>query len=48
LSKAWGTKKFKKIAQREALVIFSDKIIYIATEKHPLLGGPFLYKKTFE
>ena len=47
-SKAWGTKKFKKIAQREALVIFSDKIIYIATEKHPLLCGPFLYKKTFE
>ena len=48
LSKAWGSKKFKKIAQREALVIFSDKIIYIATEKHPLLGGPFLYKKSFE
>ncbi len=46
--KDWGTKKFKKIAQREALVIFSDKTIYIATEKYPILGGPFLYKKTFE
>lgn len=43
-----GTKNFKKLAQREALVIFSEKRIYIATEKHPLLGGPFLYKKTFE
>lgn len=47
-SKGWGTKKFKKLAQREALVIFSNKVIYIATEKHPLLGGPFLSKKTFE
>jgi hypothetical protein len=47
-SKGWGTKKFKKLAQREALVIFSNKVIYLATEKHPLLGGPFLYKKTFE
>jgi len=46
--KGWGTKKFKKLAQREALVIFSNKVIYIATEKHPLLGGPFLFKKTFE
>jgi hypothetical protein len=47
-SKGWGIKKFKKLAQREALVIFSEKKIYIATEKHPILGGPFLYKKTFE
>ncbi|MEY3236366.1 MAG: hypothetical protein RI883_467 [Bacteroidota bacterium] len=48
IEKGWGTKHFKKLAQREALVIFSDKLIYIATEKHPLLGGPFIYKKAFE
>lgn len=44
----WGTKKFKKLAQRESMVIYSKKKIFVATEKHPVLGGPFLYKKSFE
>jgi hypothetical protein len=48
VSKGWGTKVFKKLEQREAIAIYSKKKIFVAAEKHPLLGGPFLYKKTFE
>lgn len=38
-----GSHKFKKYNQKEALVMESLDKIYVATEKHPLLGGPYLY-----
>lgn len=44
---AWGTKKFKKLAQRESIVIFSKSTVFIASEKHLILGGPHLIKITF-
>lgn len=35
--------KFKRYTQKEALVFTSQDTIFIAAEKHPILGGPFLY-----
>lgn len=35
--------KFKKYNQKEALVMESLDKIYVAAEKHRLLGGPYLY-----
>ena len=36
-------KKFSKLKQREALTVDHEGTIYIGAEKHPLLGGPYLY-----
>ena len=36
-------KKFSKLKQREALTVDHQGTIYIGAEKHPLLGGPYLY-----
>lgn len=36
--------KFPGITQKEAIAINSKGVIYIATEKHPVLGGGKLYK----
>lgn len=36
--------KFSRITQKEAIAINSKGVIYIATEKHPVLGGGKLYK----
>jgi hypothetical protein len=35
--------RFKKLTQKEAVLLFSDTIIFVAAEKHNYLGGPFLY-----
>jgi len=35
--------QFLKLTQKEALVYFSAAKIFVAAEKHWLLGGPFLY-----
>ena len=40
--------RFPKLEQREAIVILSEKVIAVASEKHPLLGGPFLAIFTVE
>jgi hypothetical protein len=34
---------FGRLKQREALVILNEKKMIIAAERHPLLGGPYLY-----
>ena len=34
---------FNEFTQKEALVVFSEKLIVVAAESHPLLGGPFLH-----
>lgn len=39
----YASYKFKKYNQKEALVMESIDKIYVAAEKHRLLGGPFLY-----
>lgn len=36
--------RFKRLTQKEALVVSSKNEIYVAAEKNRLLGGPFLYK----
>jgi len=36
--------KFPGISQKEAIAINTEGVIYIATEKHPVLGGGKLYK----
>lgn len=36
-------KKFSKLKQREAVTVGVNGTIYIGAEKHPLLGGPYLY-----
>lgn len=38
-----STYKFKRYTQKEALVMDSTERIFVAAEKHPILGGPFLY-----
>jgi hypothetical protein len=38
----WETIHFNKLEQREGMVIISEGKIAVASEKHPLLGGPFL------
>lgn len=35
--------RFKRLSQKEAVLLFSDKIIFVAAEKHNYLGGPYLY-----
>lgn len=42
-SEAWGNLKFKRLSQKEAVVILDKKKIVIASEGHPLLGGPCIY-----
>lgn len=42
------THNFKRLEQREAIVFLSDRVIAVASEKHPLLGGPFLTIFTLE
>lgn len=39
---------FKKISQKEAVVILSKKKVAVAAERNWFLGGPFLYIITFE
>lgn len=39
--------RFSKLEQWEAIVILSEKVIAVASERHPLLGGPFLAIFTF-
>ena len=34
---------FTEYTQKEAVVVFSENLIIVAAESHPLLGGPFLY-----
>jgi hypothetical protein len=34
---------FNEFTQKEAVAVFSEKVIVVAAESHPLLGGPFLY-----
>ncbi len=36
--------RFKKLTQKEAVLLFSEKTIFVASEKHKFLGGPYLYK----
>lgn len=43
LTRAWGNLRFVRLTQKEAVVIMSEKKIMVAAERHPLLGGPFLY-----
>lgn len=40
------TYKFKRLTQKEAIVLDTESNIFIGAEKHPLLGGPYLYKIT--
>jgi hypothetical protein len=48
IAEGWQTIHFMKLEQREGMVILSDGRIAVASEKHPLLGGPFLAIFTFE
>ncbi|MFO0496264.1 MAG: hypothetical protein ACK50Y_12090 [Flavobacteriia bacterium] len=35
--------RFKRLTQKEAVLLFSDKTVFVAAEKHNYLGGPYLY-----
>lgn len=38
------SQRFKRLTQKEAIVLSSMNEIYVAAEKNSILGGPFLYK----
>lgn len=47
----WSKKKnyaFKMYTQKEAIAVHSKSRIYIAAERYPILGGPYLYTLTLE
>lgn len=48
IANGWQSVRFSKLEQREAIVILSEKVMAVASEKHPLLGGPFLTIFTLE
>jgi hypothetical protein len=35
--------RFRRLTQKEAVVVLNEKKIIVAAERHPFLGGPFLY-----
>jgi hypothetical protein len=43
LDSARRTVRFRRLTQKEAVVVLNEKKIIVAAERHPFLGGPFLY-----